>query len=163
PLLCAFALLGPISVPRFMGLRCMPSLQLYPFVAAGVLVNSVFNLQASALFVVGEQWVVLKAYGSHVALLALGTFVLIPRFGLAGYGWADLAACAGYVFLQAGLSRVIGISHRKLLPWVVAFTAPLFAHYVPHAWSVVLYLPLLAMLMAFSRRWGAASAAQLHD
>lgn len=163
PLLCAFALLGPIAVPRLMGLRWLPSLQVYPFVAAGVLVNSVFNLQASALFVVGEQWVVLKAYGSHVALLALGTLVLIPRFGLAGYGWADLAACAGYLFLQAGLSRVIGISHRKLLPWAVAFTAPLFAQPAHHAWSAVLYLPLLAMLIVLSRRWGAASGVKRFD
>ena len=157
PLLCGFALLGPLVVQRLIGSRWMPSLQVYPFIATGVLVNSVFNLQASALFVVGEQWVVLKSYASHVVLLMLGTFLLIPHFGLAGYGWADLAACAAYVFLQAGLSRIIGISHRRLALWVVAFTAPLFVHHVPRGWAVALCLPLLLLSVAGTWKWSRAS------
>jgi O-antigen/teichoic acid export membrane protein len=62
PLLCGFALFGPLVLRYVTGTRWMPSLSVYPFVAAGVLVNSVFNLQASALFVVGRQWTVLSSY-----------------------------------------------------------------------------------------------------
>jgi len=95
PLLCLFALVAPALVPRLMGIRWLPSLQVFPFVAAGVLLNSMYNLQASALFVAGQQWVVLRAYVWHVVLLGLGTLLLLPRFGIVGYGWAELAACGG--------------------------------------------------------------------
>jgi O-antigen/teichoic acid export membrane protein len=121
PLLCAFALCGPWLVPRIMGSRWTGLLTVYPFVAIGVLVSSVFNLQASALFVVGEQWTVLRAYACHVSLLALGTFLLVPRFGIAGYGWGELLACAGYVFIHGTLVRTTLASYRKLLPWVGLF------------------------------------------
>jgi PST family polysaccharide transporter len=159
PLLCIFALAGPYVVPVAMGARWLPSLRVYPFIAAGVLVNSIFNLQASALFVVGEQWVVLKAYAAHVVLLALGTLFLIPRLGLAGYGWADLAACAGYVFLQTGVARAIRISHRRLLRWGVAFTAPLFAPMMHARWAWLLCLPLAGSVIA----WAGSRVATTRD
>ena len=125
PLLCTFALCGPWLVPRLMGTRWTGLLEVYPFVAIGVLLSSVFNLQASALFVVGEQWAVLRAYACHVSLLALGTFLLLPRFGIVAYGWAELVACAGFVFIHSALSQVIPISYRALLPWLGACVAVL--------------------------------------
>ncbi len=131
PLLCAFALLGSWAVPHIAGARWMPSLVVYPFVAAGVLVNSMYNLQASALFVVGKQWLVMRSYTAHVVLLAGGTLFLLPRLGIAGYGWAELLACGAYPVLQTGL-RTVPISYRRLTPWLVTFTALLF---VPMLWA----------------------------
>lgn len=126
PLLCAFALLGPYVVPHVIGARWMPSIRIYPFAAAGVLVNSVYNLQASALFVVGKQWLVMRAYATHVILLALTTLILLPRLGLIGYGWAELAACSAYCMIHSGLSGTVPISYRRLRPWVAGFVAGLF-------------------------------------
>ncbi len=138
PLLCAFALLGPFVLRHVIGMRWMPSLTVYPFIAAGVLVNSVYNLQASALFVVGRQWAVMRSYSVHVALLGGGTLFLLPRFGIAGYGWAELLACCAYFLIHAGLARTIGISYRKLVPWVVACIVFLFLPPISHVlgWSL---------------------------
>lgn len=133
PLLCAFALLGSWAVRHIAGVRWMPSLIVYPFVAAGVLVNSMYNLQASALFVVGKQWLVMRSYTAHVVLLAAGTFFLLPRYGIAGYGWAELLACSAYPVLQTGL-KTVPISYRRLTPWLAAFTALLF---IPMLWVEV--------------------------
>ncbi|HKS74691.1 MAG TPA: oligosaccharide flippase family protein [Terriglobales bacterium] len=133
PLLCAFALLGSWAVRHIAGPRWMPSLIVYPFVAAGVLVNSLYNLQASALFVVGKQWLVMRSYTAHVVLLAAGTFFLLPRYGIAGYGWAELLACSAYPVLQSGL-KTVPISYRRLTPWLAAFTALLF---IPMLWVEV--------------------------
>src|SRR5581483_5009906 len=152
PLLCAFALTSPYVVPALLGARWTPSLQVFPFVALGVLVNSIFNLQASALFVIGKQWLVLKAFALHAGLLVVSTVLLVPLLGIVGYGWADLIACGGYLFLQDGISRTIGISYRKLLPWAVAFAAPLFAPLLRPRWSVTLLLPFLAAVAIW--QWG---------
>ncbi|MBV8050483.1 MAG: oligosaccharide flippase family protein [Acidobacteriaceae bacterium] len=114
-LLAAFALLGPVILPRVIGARWNPSLTLYPFVAAGVLVNSVYNLQASALFVIGRQWLVLQSYSAHLAGLSAATLFLLPRCGIAGYGWAELIACGSYFIIHRGLRREIAISYRQLV------------------------------------------------
>jgi O-antigen/teichoic acid export membrane protein len=164
PLLCLFALAAPAIVPRLMGVRWLPSLQVYPFVAAGVLVNSLYNLQASALFVAGEQWVVLRAYIWHVALLVGATLFLLPRLGILGYGWAELAACAGYGVLHAGLARVISISYRKLTPAVFVFLAPLFTLSTMSAWSVALWIPavVFAGFAVWSWTWRPPRISEAH-
>jgi O-antigen/teichoic acid export membrane protein len=126
PLLCGFALAGSWGIRHFAGTRWMPSLIVYPFIAVGVLVNSVYNLQASALFVVGKQWLVMRSYAAHVVLLGAGTFLLLPRLGIAGYGWAEVLACGAYPVLQSGL-RNPPISYRRLAPWLATFAALLFA------------------------------------
>jgi uncharacterized heparinase superfamily protein len=143
PLLCGFALCGPWVVPRFLGERWLPAFQVYPFIAAGVLVNSVFNLQASALFVVGHQWAVVQAYASHVVLLAAATFFLLPQNGITGYGWAELLACAGYVFIYASVSKVAALSYRRLLPWMAVFLLPLVVQMLNVPFAPVLWLVLL--------------------
>jgi O-antigen/teichoic acid export membrane protein len=126
PLLCGFVLLGPYVVRHIIGPRWMPSILIYPFAAAGVLVNSVYNLQASALFVVGKQWLVMKSYVAHVVLLATTTLVLLPRVGLIGYGCAELVACGAYYLIHSGLATTVPISYKKLRPWVSGFVAALF-------------------------------------
>jgi len=126
PLLCAFGLLGPLVVKHVIGARWMPSLTVFPFVAAGVLVNSVYNLQASALFVTGQQWRVLRSYVVHVALLGTGTWLLLLRFGIAGYGWAELLACAAYLLIHAELAGRVEIRYRRLGPWLAVFITLLF-------------------------------------
>jgi PST family polysaccharide transporter len=126
PLLCGFVLLGPYVVRHMIGTRWTPSILIYPFAAAGVLVNSVYNLQASALFVVGKQWLVMQSYAAHVVLLAATTFLLLPRLGLIGYGWAELVACAAYCLIHFGVAATVPISYKKLRPWVAGFIAALF-------------------------------------
>jgi len=132
PLLCAFSLLGPFVLRHVMGVRWAPSLLLYPFVAAGVLVNSIYNLQASALFVVERPWVVMRCYAAHVVILGAGTLILLPRLGIYAYGWGELLACGAYPVIHTGLAEVVSISYERLTPWVVVFTAAMFLSPVWH-------------------------------
>jgi len=126
PLLCAFALLGPCIFHRVLGARWKPSLAIYPFVAFGVLVNSVYNLQASALFVVNKQWSVMRSYSAHVILLAATAMILLPHWGLIAYGWAEVIACAAYFIIHSAMAATAPISYKKIRPWVVGFAGGLF-------------------------------------
>ena len=154
PLLCAFALFGPFVMRHVVGLRWMPSLAVYPFVAAGVLVNSVYNLQASALFVMGRQWLVMCSYVAHVALLGVGTVMLVPRVGIAGYGWAELLACGGYLLIHFGFPGPAAISYQKLAPLVAVLLTLLFAS---HTWAPVLWF---ALLVGIAWKWVPAFSLQ---
>ncbi|MBZ5704169.1 MAG: oligosaccharide flippase family protein [Acidobacteriia bacterium] len=157
PLLCLFALLGPLVVRHVIGMRWMPSLAVYPFIAAGVLVNSIYNLQASALFVIGRQWLVMRSYLAHVTLLGAGTLWLLPRFGIAGYGWAELLACVAYFIIQAGLAGTAAIAYRKLVPWLAIFLALVFVPMVNRGWAAALWVALLGAAAAWG--WKRASFA----
>jgi len=126
PLLCLFVLAGPLVFRHIIGERWRPTLTVYPFVAAGVLINSVYNLQASALFVLERQSVVMRAYAVHVLLLALGTLVFLPRAGIVGYGWAELVACSSYVLIHAAITKQFAISYRHLMPLMTVFLVLLF-------------------------------------
>ncbi|MBZ5599005.1 MAG: oligosaccharide flippase family protein [Acidobacteriia bacterium] len=156
PLLCGFALLGPLVVRHVLGVRWIPSLAVFPFVAAGVLVNSIYNLQASALFVIGRQWLVMRSYLAHVTLLGAGTLLLLPRLGIVGYGWAELLACVAYFMIQTGLARTAAISYRKLMPWLAIFLALVFAPMVSRGWTALLWLPLIGAAAAW--KWQQAPA-----
>jgi O-antigen/teichoic acid export membrane protein len=127
PLLCLFASLGPPIFRHVVGVRWLPSLTIYPFIAAGVLVNSVYNLQASALFVLGRQMIVMIGYLLHVSVLAAAAFFLVPRMGVVGYGWAELAACSAYLVIHRGTARQFAINYRSLAPLTAGFLVLLFA------------------------------------
>lgn len=134
PLLCGFGLFGSLIFKHVIGVRWVPSLAVYPFVAAGVLVNSVYNLQASALFVAGRQWVVMRSYAAHVMLLGVGTLLFLPRFGIVGYGWAEVLACAAYLSIHFEVGRLLKISYRKLGPALAVFLTLLFIPVLKSLW-----------------------------
>jgi PST family polysaccharide transporter len=151
PLLCAFGLLGPLLFRHIIGARWMPSLTVYPFIAAGVLVNSVYNLQASALFVLGRQWAVMRSYIAHVVLLGGGTWLLLPRLGVVGYGWAELLACIPYFLIHKGLAEIAAISYGQIRSWLIAFLSLLLVPLMPRGWFTLTYLAILgsAALLRF--------------
>jgi O-antigen/teichoic acid export membrane protein len=156
PLLCGFALAGPLVFERVIGTRWLPSLQVFPWIAASVLANSVYNLQASALFVLGEQWTVFRTYVIQVVLLAVGTRLLLPRRGIVGYGLADALACGAYFFLHAKLAQKICLSYRRLAAWTTTSMLPLFSPFLSRqriAWS--LWLPLAIVATIELRSWRA--------
>lgn len=153
PLLFLFAIAGPHLVPALFGQRWTPSLQVYPWIAAAVLVNSVFNLQSSALFVLGEQWAVLRAYVVHVALFGAGALLLVTHFGIAGYGWADLLACGAYVLLHWRLSGYVQLSYTRLTVWCLAFGLALFASMFAGRWAWSAWAPLALLMVRELRSW----------
>ncbi len=127
PLLCGVAVLGPFLLTHMLGVRWTASLVVYPFVAAGVLVNSIYNLQASALFVAGKQWVVVRWYTVHLILLTAATLILLPKLGILGYGWAELLACIAYFGIHRDLGKVAAISYRQLGICMAVFLPLLFS------------------------------------
>ena len=146
PAVLMLTTLGPVLLPGLFGERWSGALRVLPFVTAAALVNSVFALEASALFVEGRQWVVTRAYLWHVLILALGTLLLASFAGIAGYGWAELAACLPYLILHRGLPPGLRIVLPPILPWLGAFTSALLSSLLisPLRWALWLPLTLLA-------------------
>ena len=145
PAFCLLALLGPPFLPTLMGARWSSVLMVFPFVAAAALTNSIFLLEASALFVEGRQWAVTRTYLWHVAAFALGTAALVPRLGIAGYGWAELGACIPCAFLHKELRPHLRVSMASTLPWLIAFVAAILSSNSPSPWRWLFWLPLTSL------------------
>ncbi len=139
-LLGGFAMVADWLVPLLLGPAWARTLAVYGFLAAGSVVYAVFALHQSLLYVLrGSADVVLWAI-LYLVLLAGAAVVLVPRLGLAGYGWAELVSLASYVVLHRSVRRRVQFSYRGVLPWAVACGPPLLAVAVPFPWRLLLLL-----------------------
>ncbi|MEX0892411.1 MAG: oligosaccharide flippase family protein [Gemmatimonadota bacterium] len=108
PFLVLFAWLAPWLVPLLLGRAWSGIGVVYPFIAVAMLVNAMFNLHSSALYVLRQNGQVAVFHAVQTGLLAGGALVLVPRLGLIGYGLAELLAVASYAVLHGFTARVIG-------------------------------------------------------
>ncbi|MDP2958887.1 MAG: hypothetical protein Q8N53_20855, partial [Longimicrobiales bacterium] len=117
PPLVAFGWLGGWLVPTLFGGDWEPLMGIYPAIALGLLTSSMFGLQSAALYVRRRSWEVAVSHGAHLALLAGTAALLVPRIGLMGYAWAEVAALASFGVVHAYLARAVGrISYAHMAP-----------------------------------------------
>lgn len=127
PMLVGFGWIAPRLLPLFAGSRWLPVTEVFPFVALGYLTNGAFNLHASALYVLKSNWEITAFHLVHVCLFAGAAFLLVPRIGLLGYGWAEVAALLSYAVLHACTVRRIGApDYRVAAVWWAGFGLSLF-------------------------------------
>lgn len=129
PLLVGFSWLVPWLLPLLFGPRWLPVLVVYPFIALSYLSNALFNLHSSALYVLHRNLEVTAFHLIHIALFAGAAFLLVPRLGFVGYGWAEVAALASYVAIHIFVVRNIGSPDYRLPGiWWAACAVALFTH-----------------------------------
>ncbi len=129
PLLLGVSWFGPAIVPVVFGPHWLPVMQVFPFIALSSLVNSLFNLHSSALYVLQRNWQVTAFHIVHVCVFAGAAFLLVPHFGLAGYGWADAATLVSYGLIHGYLTQAIGSPDYRIgLLWCGSFGLALFAY-----------------------------------
>lgn len=122
PFLVGFSVVAPWILPLLLGSDWLPMLEVYPFIALGYLVNAVFNMHSSALYVLRRNWEVTIFHVVHIALFAGGAFWLVPRVGLVGYGWAEVLALASYPVIHFFTVREVGSPDYRLAGlWMLAF------------------------------------------
>lgn len=144
-----FALVGPWLVPKLFGAGWAPAMSLFPFIAVGSLVNAVFNLHSSALYVLGRNRDVTVFHLVHVGLFALVAWWGVRKLGLLGYGWAELAALLSYAVLYLLTVRSIGpLDQRMALLWAFLLGLALF-WYILGPWAL---LPLLGLFLVPASR-----------
>ncbi len=145
PFLAGFAVVSPWVVPLLFGERWRLTLVIYPFVAFGVLVNTVFNMHSSVLYVLKRNQDVGAKNAAHVVLLAAAAAWLVPVLGLVGWGVAEIVAMLGYVVIHLYVRRLFAIDYRRALLWLVAFSPPLFASAAPGLLGLALWIPAVVV------------------
>lgn len=139
-------------LPRVLGERWEPLGDVFPFIALASVVNAVFNLHSSALYVLKHNRDVALFHLVHIVLFASAAVALVPVLGIVGYGVAEGVAFIGYVVVHRQLSRVFRVSYRATLPWLLGIAPACFAIVVPWPWTPLLAVPVLALLVLRSSR-----------
>ena len=142
PLLAGFALVAPWLLPLLFGDRWAPVLYVYPFIALSYLLNAVFNMHSSVLYVLQHNWSVTVFHLVHIVVFAGAALVLVERVGIVGYGLAEVAALGSYLLIHHYVARIFSFDYTRARPWLLAFVPPLFFPLVG--------LPLGALLWAFA-------------
>ncbi len=124
PFEAIFSCLSIWAIPLILGKDWMPSIHVFPFIAFVWLVYAVFTLHVSALFVVGLNSKVAKAYLWHLGLLWLCTLILVPSYGLWGYVAAEMVALLSYFSLHYSLKKQFGMPDYGDSFWLLAATLP---------------------------------------
>lgn len=126
PLLVGFVWFGEWFLER-VGVDWSKVELVFPFIALGILVNSIFNLHASALYVLRKNWEVTVYHAVHVLLFATASFLLVSRMGWLGYGWAEVVALLSYGVIHAFAVQSLGpIDYRLVFLCAGAFALALF-------------------------------------
>jgi PST family polysaccharide transporter len=146
PFLAGFALLAPWLLPLLFGERWQPVLLVYPFISLGTLVNTVFSMHSSALYVLRRNWSVTWFHLFHIFLLSAGAFLFVRGLNVLGYGLAEVIALLSYILIHFQVAKLFRLSYAQAIPWVLAFGPPLFATLVPNEWIIFLWLPFAAVL-----------------
>jgi O-antigen/teichoic acid export membrane protein len=117
PLLVAFALLGPSLFPSVMGDKWTPVVRLFPFLAAGALASSLVTPTAAAMYACGADLVVFWIRLLQVVIVAITTWIVIPRIGLEGYGLGEATVLASALLFPLLSKRAIGTT-RGNVAWI---------------------------------------------
>ncbi len=151
-------------VPVLLGSHWQAMMHIFPFIALGSLINAVFNMHSSALYVLRRNGDVALFHIAHVALFAGSALLLVPSVGLLGYGLAEVVAIAGYIVVHRQVTRLFPLSYRPTLPWLLGLTPAIFAVLLPLPWKLLPVLPVIALLcMPDSRRIIAGYARELRS
>ena len=146
PFLAAFAVVGDVVVPRVFGDEWSAVMDVFPYLAVGFLAAAAFTPHASVLNVLRRNAAVVRFSVAYVAVLAASAAVAVPQWGVAGYGVAEVVAIATYYVLHRATVAVLPVSYGRAVPWVVAFTPPMFFLLVPVELRVLLFVPAAVVL-----------------
>lgn len=146
PFMLLFAWFAGLLIAPVLGPAWAPVTRVYPFVALAQLVIAVSTMESSALYVVRRNWDVGMFNAAHTAILAAAAIIMVPKFGLIGYGLAELCTIGGFVLLHyCTVKRIGSPDYRRSLPLLAAFGLGLFWHYIG-LWSLAGLVSVAALL-----------------
>jgi PST family polysaccharide transporter len=149
-LLLGFGWVGEWVVPIVFGARWLPLFDVYPYIALSYLTTSMFNMHTASLSVLNRNWYLALYQGLNVAILIGTAFLLVPRYGMTGYGFAELATLSSYLSLHILVARTVGSpDYRMAALWWAATAIALFWRQLG-VWTAV--LPFIALAMPASIR-----------
>jgi PST family polysaccharide transporter len=148
-ILLGFGWTGHFIVPRLFGARWSGVMDLYPYIALSYLTMAAFNIHSATLSVINRNRGLAVYHLISVSILALVAHFAVARFGILGYGYAEVATIPAYLAMHIVLARIVGSPNYRLAAlWWCGAAVGLFWQ-----WSVwAIAAPFLALATPISLR-----------
>jgi PST family polysaccharide transporter len=118
----AFAQTGHWVLPLVLRQEYLRILDIFPFVALGLLASHMFTAHIAALHVVRRNLTVTAFYLCYNGLLITWAWALVPSMGLLGYALAYWGAIPALPILHSAVARQIGVPrYAATCLWLPAF------------------------------------------
>lgn len=150
PVLIGFAWFGGVLLSLVFGNRWDPVMLIYPYLALSYLTNAQFNIHSSILYVLHRNWAVTWFHIVHVVLFAGAAWILVDRFGIVGYGYAEMVALLSYPVIHRSVRKAVGSPDYGISAlWWAAIAMGLFWRQLGY-WDLA--VPIIALLCPPSYR-----------
>jgi O-antigen/teichoic acid export membrane protein len=150
PVLLGFSWFGGVILSLVFGKRWEPVMLVYPYLALSYLTNAQFNLHSSILYVLKRNWAVSWFHIVHIALFAGAAWIAVDRWGIVGYGYAEMVALLSYPVIHRSVRDAVGSPHYGISAlWWAAVAIGLFWRELG-IWAIA--VPIIALLCPPSLR-----------
>jgi O-antigen/teichoic acid export membrane protein len=150
PVLIGFSWFGGVLLALVFGKRWDPVMLIYPYLAISYLANAQFIIHSSILYVLHRNWAVSWFHIVHIVLFAGAAWICVDRFGIIGYGYAEMVALLSYPVIHRSVRQAVGSPDYRLSAfWWAAIAAGLFWRQLG-VWDIA--VPILALLWPPSLR-----------
>jgi len=148
-ILLAFGWTGHFIVSRLFGPQWIGVMDIYPYIALSYLTIATFNIHSATLAVVDRNRGLAIYHIISVAIFAGVAFVAVPKFGILGYGYAELATIPAYLVMHIVLAQAIGSPDYRLAAlWWFGAAVGLFWQF--GIWAIA--VPFLVLSLPISAR-----------
>jgi PST family polysaccharide transporter len=158
PPLAAFALVSPWLVPALFGDGWSTATAVFPLLALVTLVGTLFNLHSSALQVCGRNAPVVRLRLAQLLLSLVASVALVPRYGVIGYGLAEVVRLAAFVLVDRSVRTLFVPSYGPAIVWLVAWIPPLLGAWLGLPWSALAFAPAVVVVLSAPGRRQLAGA-----
>jgi PST family polysaccharide transporter len=150
PVLIGFSWFGGLLLALVFGPRWDPVMAVYPYLALSYLTNAQFNIHSSILYVLHRNWAVSWFHIVHIVLFAGAAWFAVDRFGIVGYGYAEMVALLSYPVIHRSVKKVVGSPDYGISAlWWAAIAIGLFWRQLG-LWDIA--VPVVALLCPPSLR-----------
>jgi PST family polysaccharide transporter len=148
--LAVFSWVGDFIIERLFGMRWLPMMDIFPYVAVSYLAQAYFSMYVAALSVFGSNGRISMFNFVHIAIFTIAAITLVPTYGITGYGFADCATLVGYILIGWFATEYIGrVDNRLPALWAIAFAVGIFWRQLG-LWAIA--VPFAALLLPSSLR-----------
>lgn len=122
PVCALFACVSEWVIPLMFDERWLASANIFPLIAIGVLISSLFDIHASTLYAAGKIRDVAVLNFVYVGSLWGISALLMPGFGVWGYGMAEVLALPSFFIVHRSIRSFCGSPNYWDAAWIVVTT-----------------------------------------
>jgi len=132
-------------VPTLFGHSWTPAIDVFALVSLVTFLRSPALIQSTLLYSRGRNMPVVTAGIIRQVCLVVAVIVLVPHFGVTGYGIASACSLVSLLYVQWVVRReVVRFSYRRLWPFVIALTPIILMPFAPMPWALLMTAPFIA-------------------